>query len=92
MWSPKLRCFKACFTDAAYVGLDVTAMALLLALALRLRRSRQLRQRPLPARPQSLIEKALLLELTAALMAVVAVIRLLYAAQDDGWQHLVAHR
>ena len=89
VWSPDLQCFQGCFTDVANAGLNITAMVLLLALAHRLSR-RELRR--LPARPQTLIEKALLLELTAAMMAVVAVLRLVYAAQDDGWSELAAHR
>lgn len=90
VWSPELQCFKACFTDVANAGLDVTAMLLLLALAVKLSRG-DLRPR-LTCRPQSLVEKALLLELTAVMIAVVAVIRLVYAAQDAGWSQLAADR
>ena len=77
-------------------GLDVLAMLLLVALFVRLMRqdARQTAglEMPLPARPQTPIENILLLELTAGMMALVAILRLIYAAQDDGWKELLANR
>ena len=71
-------------------------MLLLAALAAHLRRQvggqRAGLEPVLPVRPQTAIERILLLELTAGMMALIAILRLIYAAQDDGWTGLAAHR
>ena len=84
---------EACVADLATASVDVLLVVLLTGLAVGLCRPRataasgrtQMRQ-------PTLSEKALLLELTATLLLLVAWIRLVYAANDHGWRQLMPER
>ena len=86
---------EACLADLATASVDAILVVLLTALAVGL--CRPSRTRPPAAaavqpRQPTLLERALLLELTATLLLLVAWIRLVYAANDHGWQQLLPER
>ena len=85
---------EACLADLATASVDVILVVLLSALAVGLCWSNRGRPSAGRARPRqpTLSEKSLLLELTAALLMLVAWIRLVYAANDHGWRELVPQR
>ncbi len=84
---------EACVADLATASVDVLLVLLLTALAVGLCRPRataaSVRTQP---RQPTLSERALLLELTATLLLLVAWIRLVYAANDHGWRQLTPER
>ena len=85
---------EACLADLATASVDVVLVVLLLALAVGLCRPDGGRWSAAHAQPRqpTLSERTLLLELTAALMILVAWIRLVYAANDHGWRELIPQR
>ena len=81
--------------DIATASVDVVLVVLLLALAVGICRpdsTRASAAASVQPRQPTLSERALLLELTAALLLLVAWIRLVYAANDCGWKELMPQR
>ncbi len=84
---------EACVADLATASVDVLLVVLLTALAVGLCRPRAAATAAgAQPRQPTLSEKALLLELTATLLLLVAWIRLVYAANDHGWRQLMPER
>ena len=84
---------EACVADLATASVDVVLVMLLVALAVGLCRPRAAAAASgAQPRQPTLSERALLLELTATLLLLVAWIRLVYAANDHGWRQLTPGR